>query len=181
MTELNRTWLIQRLNKPYGGKGIFKDNPFSFGGGLINGGLSKEAMDLLRPIFSFDYMGSAEFEFGAVPKSLDHIIKNIKEYNARTIKIAKQPVYVIAPAALSEKIDELLNQLAKDKIHCKESVNFDSALGLDKYFPKEKCNTIGWLELDNHFMFFVDETAYKSVAILFGLLQPETPAAEEKK
>lgn len=60
MKELKQTYLVQRLNRPTNGY----DNPFSFGGGLKNGGLSEDAMKLLRPIFSFDYMGSAEFEFG---------------------------------------------------------------------------------------------------------------------
>ena len=58
-----RPYLIQRLEKS---KNYV--NPFSFGGGLVNGGLSKDAMSLLKPIFSFDYMGSAEFDFGVLPK-----------------------------------------------------------------------------------------------------------------
>ena len=73
LKEMKRTYLIQRLEKPRTLKiaGVeLKDNPFSFGGGLRNGGLSKDATDLLRPLFSFDYMGAAEFEFGAVPEAL---------------------------------------------------------------------------------------------------------------
>ena len=51
---MDRSWLIQRLNKPreYEGKLKGLENAFSFGGGLVNGGLSKEAMELLN----FDYM-----------------------------------------------------------------------------------------------------------------------------
>ena len=74
---MKSSWLIQRLNKPYGENPFgLKDNPFAFGGGLVNGGLSHEAMDILRGIFSFDYMGAAEFEFGAVPKALQTIAAN---------------------------------------------------------------------------------------------------------
>ena len=40
---------------------------------MRNGGLSSEAMDLIRGIWAFDYMGAAEFEFGAVPKALQKI------------------------------------------------------------------------------------------------------------
>jgi len=50
------TYLVQRLNKPVSNTGM---EMFSFGGGLKNGGLSGDAMKLLRPIFSFDYMGSS--------------------------------------------------------------------------------------------------------------------------
>lgn len=173
--KLQRTWLVQRLNKPYQTENTLSNlsETFAFGGGLINGGLSKEAMNLLRPIFRFDYMGAAEFELGAVPKSLSYIFEHVKEYAAHTITIAKQSVFVIAPQVFTKEIDEVLNQLAKNKIYCKESVLLDVALGLSKYYPKEKCNTIGWLELDNHFMFFVDEVAYKKVATLFGMAVQE--------
>ncbi len=54
------SWLIQRLKPAYPGLvQLWVDNPFAFGGGLRNGGLSGEAMNLLRGIFSFDYMGAA--------------------------------------------------------------------------------------------------------------------------
>lgn len=73
MTEMKRTWLVQRLRKPYNHPAFGADNPFSFGGGLRNGGLNDEAMGLLRGIFSFDYMGAAEFEFGAIPQAFDRL------------------------------------------------------------------------------------------------------------
>lgn len=78
--EMKRTWLIQRLREPRQTSTgpLSGDNPFAFGGGFRNGGLSSEAMDLLRPIFSFDYMGAAEFEFGAVPKAFSRILDRAK-------------------------------------------------------------------------------------------------------
>ena len=63
---ITRSYLIQRLGKPTGGIG-----PFSFGGGFINGGLSNEGAKAISSICIFDYMGAAEFEFGALPKALD--------------------------------------------------------------------------------------------------------------
>ncbi len=43
---MEKTHLIQRLKEPIG-----RTNPFSFGGGgLVNGGLSEKAMELLKPI-----------------------------------------------------------------------------------------------------------------------------------
>lgn len=68
------SYLIQRLQTPQD-YGKFKDNPFNFGGGLKNGGLSEDAMKLLRPIFSFDYMGAAEYEFGEVPRAMQKVAK----------------------------------------------------------------------------------------------------------
>lgn len=69
------SWLIQRVQKPLQLKNphpVFGDNPniFCFGGGLVNGGLSKEAAQMLNKLWRWDYMGASEFEWGAVPSAL---------------------------------------------------------------------------------------------------------------
>lgn len=74
------TYLIQRLKDPKSEKerdGVRTDQVFGFGGG--GSGLSEEAWALLKPCFAFDYMGAAEFEFGAFPKALTKMI-NYKLY-----------------------------------------------------------------------------------------------------
>jgi hypothetical protein len=63
-------YLIQRLEKP---SKDAKWNPFSFGGGYRNGGLSADAVGLLAPVFQPAYMGAAEYEFGALPKALQAV------------------------------------------------------------------------------------------------------------
>lgn len=70
-------WLIQRLKKAYGNDSVLTtiSAAFAFGGGLRDGGLSKEAMQLLSQLWSFDYMGSSEFEWGAVPAALHAMAK----------------------------------------------------------------------------------------------------------
>ena len=166
MKELSRsTYLVQRLNKPRPGY----DNPFCFGGGLRNGGLSEDAMKLLRPIFSFDYMGSAEFEFGAIPQCFQSIAKNIKQYSVHEIVINKMPVYIICKDDVKELVDETIKELAKDKIRCKGWTGFNQALGLSKYSKKEDCRTLGWLELDNEFLFFVNKEMAENTAQIFGM------------
>lgn len=164
-TELKRTYLVQRLNVPYPDF----DNPFSFGGGLKNGGLSDAAMKLLRPVFSFDYMGSSEFELGAIPECFQYMAENIKEYSTHELTIYKTPVYVICKADCVKLINERINKLAKEKIVCKHWTGFNNALGLNKYLNKEDCPTIGWLELDNKFMFFVNKDAADKTAQILGL------------
>ena len=165
MNELKSTYLVQRLNASQGNY----DNPFSFGGGLKNGGLSEDAMKLLRPIFSFDYMGSAEFEFGAIPKCFQSMANRIKEYSTHEIIINKMPVYIICETVNAELINERVKELAKNKIRCKDWTSFNQALGLNKYSKKEDCRTIGWLELDNEFLFFVNKDAADKTAQIFGL------------
>ncbi len=65
---MEQSYLIQRLLAPVDYTSL------SFGGGLRNGGLSDKAMELLRGIWSFDYMGSAEFEYGAVQEALEKLV-----------------------------------------------------------------------------------------------------------
>lgn len=75
-----RTWLIQRLNRPYErteqGDFLAKAQEV-FGGGSLQ--MSKEAKDVLRDVFSFDYMGAAEFEWGAVPNALQGMAMDRKD------------------------------------------------------------------------------------------------------
>lgn len=165
--ELNDTWLVQRLLKPLNSN---HDNPFAFGGGLKNGGLSENVMKLLRPIFSFDYMGSAEFEFGVVPKAFQHIVKNIKDYGTWGINLNSKPLYVIGYKSATREITERIQELAKNKIHCKEYTGIDHALELYEYQKGQPCNYIGWLELDNNFLFFIDKDAFEKTASLFELI-----------
>lgn len=63
------------------------DNPFSFGGGLRHGGLGLLAVAALKPIMSFDYMGAAEFECGALPRVFGVIAQNADDYEGFEIKI----------------------------------------------------------------------------------------------
>ena len=68
----HRPYLIQRLDKPYKSDGPLGDisRMFAFGGGLKDGGMSKEAYELVNKLWRFDYMGASEFEWGAVPAAL---------------------------------------------------------------------------------------------------------------
>jgi len=181
------SYLIQRLESPYGGSLLGKDNPFSFGGGLRNGGLSDDAMDLLRDVFSFDYMGAAEFEFGAVPKALSALANKATEgslvafdFDILLSKVrkpwdeeanppaprAKATIYVICPAGWTVAVEERIKALAGNKPpRTKEAVNLHSVLRPGRYEYRVR----GWLELDNGFMFFTDRPMWEATATLFGI------------
>ena len=166
------THLIQRLEFP----ATSPDSPFkklaaafSFGGGLVNGGLTENAMKLLRPIFGFDYMGSAEFEFGAVQQSIAVIAKSSENYISGSIEInpKKVPIYYICQGADKEDVQELICQLAEDKYrNLKEASLMKQVLEGDSYAAKR---IGGWLEIDNHFFFFTDKTMFEKVAELFQI------------
>lgn len=167
--EMKPSFLIQRLNKPshltIKGKRI--DNPFSFGGGLINGGFSKAAMDLLWDIFSFDYMGAAEFEWGAVPDTLRFLAEQAKNKNLVTGEVEcreGEKVYYIAPKPYELEVRKRIRQLREDDSRLKEFC------GLDRFFEHTGKNgiyvSVGWLELDNGFAFFVDKGMFDKIVHL---------------
>jgi hypothetical protein len=158
---MERTYLIQRLEKP---KGFV--NPFSFGA-TGNGCLSKEALNLLKNIWSFDYMGNAEFEFGAVPKALQKIAGYCAEKKACTSKIElKKDVYYICEKKNKSEVISVIKNLAEDEyrnFHLKSYCGLKKNLDGDEYAQRLG----GWLELDNAFMFFVDKEMYDATSTLF--------------
>lgn len=182
------SYLIQRLEPPRSSATILgKDNPFSFGGGFKNGGLTDEAMDLLRDIFSFDYMGAAEFEFGAVPKTLGKIAEHAErgtleafEFSILYSQIRKpwgnEPnppaprtrasIYVLAPTEWHDEVVERITvHTAKKPPRTKEQVGLAEALRPGDYAR----DTQGWLEINNGFMFFIDREMWSKTAALFGV------------
>jgi hypothetical protein len=194
--ELRRSWLVQRLNTPHTGVwGKDKDNPFAFGGGLRNGGLSDTAMDLIRGIFSFDYMGAAEFEFGAVPTALDGLAKAHKQLVADTLTIPLADVartwhdkstgdpdgdalvYVLARAEHLDDVKQRITDIAAGNYQLKESTHLNAVLRPHADPDRWQPETAGWLELDNGFAFFTDRQMWQSTCELFGVAVPEQATA----
>lgn len=183
---MDRSWLVQRLTKPRGGVLGLADNPFSFGGGYKNGGLSDEAMGLLRGIFSFDYMGAAEFEFGAVPKALQALARDGDQLTAGSFEIllsqvaphwrnkdrpergAMATVYTLCRTGHAAEVEERIRGWAKDGVtsRLKEGTRLSDALRPTEEWHADKC---GWLELDNGFFFFTDREMWEQTCRLFGV------------
>ena len=162
---MERSWLIQRLQKPS------SPNPYSFGGGYKNGGLTDNAADLLGSVFSFDYMGAAEFEFGALPKAL----KKIATLNGSLVKGSidvktknnnTAPVYYLCALDHREDVESRIMKFGKDEwsreINTKECVGLQDAIDASKY-----SRSLGWLELDNGYFFFIDKDMWEKTCELF--------------
>lgn len=160
--EPKQTYLIQRLRQPTGNA----INPFSFGG--HKGGLSDEALARLTPLWTFDNMGSSEFEYGAVPNSLDQLVNYSVMGNASKGKIILQKdVYYICHKDLATYVRTTIRQLARNeaKLNLREPCLLKPILEGQEY-----CNNIvGWLELNNHFLFFTDESMYQRSLEMLGL------------
>lgn len=90
MSESLVTGLVQRLNRPIRSDGPLANLSRVFGGGSL--GLSKAAWDVVGQVFDFDYMGAAEYEFGAVRDTLRAMIENRADYRAFDFTIAAKDI-----------------------------------------------------------------------------------------
>lgn len=173
---MKETYLIQRLKKPFEPttderRKIMQrfGDAFAFGGGLRNGGLTNEAMDLLRSVFRFDYMGSSEFEWGAIPKALSKIVENKDNYVVGYLGYENgKKVWYICDINDELEVQARIEMLAIDErqFRLKEQCGLKRVLEGKSEWLRDVC---GWLELNNGFMFFTDEEMAEKVVKLFGL------------
>jgi len=196
---MQRSYLIQRLHAPYNTTGPLADlvNAFSFGGGYVNGGLTKDAMALLKNICSFDYMGAAEFEYGAVPAAFNIMAGQagnnelvagrvkLKGYTqdydedrhaVATTKVEKEfSVFFLCHKDWVTEVGARIHAFATDKHErTKERVCLHQAL-----CPTYKWDTYhkGWLELDNGFIFTIDPVMFRKFADVFGVKVEDEPVS----
>lgn len=175
---------IQRLTKPLrreGGEAIL--NSIAFGGGLKNGGLSNEAMELLTPLCGFDYMGSMEFECGALPEALSRMVEGgslaafsihvvVPESSLGLKDEAKGPceswVHVICPKEWRDEVTRRIRKFAQG-----ESSDTREVVSLERSIRRRvkgelDPRAVGWIELNNGYMFFLDEDMWRGFCKLFG-------------
>lgn len=198
--EWNEPWLIHRLQKPFGDDRDLTSRIFAFGGGMRDGGLTKAAMNILQEVFTFDYMGSAEYEYGAVPKALRSMVASIPDLSAGSFKIdmgdivvdkweerhfkktkkgEKKTVYLLAKKSHHKQAEKYIRSLVgKKPPQLKEASNFRDAL-LEPSDPKEdwRQRTQGWLDINNCLFFFTDkDMSERTTALFLG-----SPEKAEKK
>ena len=111
----------------------------------------------LSQVVSFDYMGSAEFEFGALPQSFRRIEAVADSWVCRLvpdIRDRDEPLRVYSALSDSE-FEEYKTWLLKARdpqlsrtLHTKESVRFASDYSHGKY-----SKTDFWWDIDNDVMF----------------------------
>jgi hypothetical protein len=167
-----RTYLIQRLALPR------KWSPFAFGGGFVDGGISEQGKAILQGIFSPEYMGAAEFEYGAFPQALavlaaaptlqvgySDICAPIEKLGVKGMGVKR--FFLLAPPDTYEHLVEMLPLLATRSYRLKEP-----AL-VSHWFEgrKEDPPTIGWLDLDNPAFFFARKAPFTALCKVFGVSQ----------
>lgn len=131
-----KTYLIQR--------GSFEDRDY------------KEGIDA---IVIFDYMGSSEYEWGALPKSLENIRIGISDYIYTDICVGDKQITVFCTKYQQPKIEQYLNELADGKMRLKEYASFDSYV--NNKFPRTN-KTDFWWDIQNDLMFWRKDTVFEN-------------------
>lgn len=167
--KLRTSYLVQRLEKPISGSGLLADlaSAFSFGGGLVNGGIPKEGMAIIKKIFSFDYMGSAEFEWGIVPSCLSFIVEHHKDFVSGSVVVeeGKPTVYYLCHKSHADQVPDRIKLLATNPPRSKEHIGLKDHFVITRYSSR----AFGWLDCSNGFMFFVDVEMFDKTRNLFGI------------
>ena len=100
-------------------------------------------------IVSFDYMGAAEFEFGALPKALRAMLADLSQLGAHATDIrgANGEVYAICSTSVKEEVIAILKQLADSDQHftLHERTDFKDALA-----GRSTINF--WWDIENNWM-----------------------------
>ena len=133
----NKKW-----NPIYIQRGRFRNFPY----------LWKKGIDIL---IEFDYMGSSEFEFGALPNSLRTIRDIIIHYqfdeliynNKKIIVFFNKNVYSI------QELNLTFLRLIQNNIYLQEYSDFDCFIENKQHYTK----TNFWWDISNHIMFWDSE------------------------
>ena len=130
-------------------RGSFQDRDFKTG---------------IDSILKFDYMGSSEFEWGAIPSSLDRIRKEISSYTYLDVPIQGKVITVFCKDSQKSDVKQYLEKLASGGFHTKSWHAFDDYVNHSGFF---KDRVDHWWDIENDFMFWKKnndfEVKFKSI------------------
>lgn len=119
-------------------------------------------------IISLDYMGSAEFEFGAIPASFARIMSNYKEYAIFKSRLRTKNgviVWVYCPRFKHDVVETWLERVAeKDILHLKEYIGFLDALNVQPG-TERVCDDNFWWDIENDIMFWIGMEDYANAVL----------------
>ena len=148
---------------------------------LIQRGVIKQPIKTnvrLSQAVKLDYMGSAEFEFGALPKSLRRIESKLMKYVCRhKVKIDDELIFSIAyPSEFDiDKYTIYLKEIRVGNHQLKEGTSFEI------YAAKNKYNNFDfWWDIDNDVMWSTNKIFMKKLPMIlkasFDYMNSKQPA-----
>ena len=120
----------------------------------------------LDGMLGMDYMGSNEFEFGALPTSLKRITKNVDKFKYVRTAIPNHKgdaLYLIT--RLKTEYDTHIKNISNDDVHLKERSRLPEMISGKGFMGRDIDNyskVDAWWDLENDVMFcFTEELACK--------------------
>jgi hypothetical protein len=110
-------------------------------------------------IVHFDYMGSSEFEWGALPESLGKIRDLINDYTYLDVLIKDKVITVFCKDSQKSEVKQYLTELSENKWYLQEYSNFDNYINPSQNFKSE---TDFWWDISNHLMFWRKNIKFES-------------------
>lgn len=160
---MKNLWLIQR--------GKFKK-------------IDKENIEGIDSLLTFSYMGSAEFEFGALPHSLRRIIiEGNGQYGFIEIfKVknkSKESAFVYCKLSEKEEIEEAVKHLSKNDYGYKEAALMASYIknGEDSNSGYYDCNF--WWDIENDFFVLFGEGKRELLQIAIDKMKEKWDVREQ--
>lgn len=107
-------------------------------------------------IIEFDYMGSTEFQFGALPQSLNRMLINIEFYDViefpQYVNSKGENLMVYAPIMFNKHVSQIVEELADGSLNSrlKEYCNLPDYLMSEK---NSDCSDFWW-DIENDFYIF---------------------------
>ena len=104
-------------------------------------------------LLSFDYMGSSEFEWGALPKALKRVRENLADYIQFQYSFKKHTSKVVTVFCTKEQQDfvgDILEQLSNNDIRLKERCDLNKFIAGNE----DRWNNDFWWDIDNDWFFW---------------------------
>ncbi len=124
--------------------------------GIIENRESEKGID---SIVQFDYMGSSEYEFGALPNSLARIRKDINKYTYLDIPIGNKVISVFCKDSQKSEVNQYLQEIALGRMRMKERSCFDELINPSKHDierqAKYPLKINFWWDIENDIMFWI--------------------------
>lgn len=128
-------------------------NPYCIQRGKFENREGKQGIDSL---LSFDYMGSSEFEWGALPSSLKRVRANLDNYVQFQYSFTKYPSKVVTVFCTKEQqefIGDILEKLVLRQIFLKEYCDVNEYVNPNKDFKRFNTNDFWW-DIDQDWFFW---------------------------
>ncbi len=174
------SWLVQRLTKTH----LPLKEPKEAWKLTADGRWEASAKETRDNIHGYDYMGSSEFEWGAVPLAMKGLVRDAKNLITYELQLPvywepfldseplppkeTQPVYLLCR---KDDLEEVVGRVGMflrtpyNRLMLKESLMLEDAYSIREGYKEPRL--VGWLELNNGYYFFSNRTVWRYMTKLY--------------